>query len=207
MPLRGNFRSRPEVLAAVDFAGAALLAGIHAARGAGSRADTASRAAVAPATELLLTDATEDKPGSQDRLEGGGGRARSPPSETSPAYVAEARFLAQRLRELADRGVPRGDMVVLLRAFTHVDAFEEALDRAGLAPYVVGGRGYWSQQQVEDALRLLGVDRQPARRRAPVRRPCLAGLRRQPRRPVAPAPGRPRPRRPPAARLANDRRR
>ncbi len=50
---------------------------------------------------------------------------------------------------------------MLLRAFTHVDAFEEALDRAGLAPYVVGGRGYWSQQQVEDTLRLLGVVANP----------------------------------------------
>ena len=57
--------------------------------------------------------------------------------------------------------MPRGDIVVLLRAFTHVDAYEEALDRAGLAPYVVGGRGYWSQQQVEDALRLLGVVANP----------------------------------------------
>ena len=52
-------------------------------------------------------------------------------------------------------------MVVLLRAFTHVDAYEEALERAGLAPYVVGGRGYWSQQQVEDVLRLLGVVANP----------------------------------------------
>jgi DNA helicase-2/ATP-dependent DNA helicase PcrA len=42
-----------------------------------------------------------------------------------------------------------------------VDAFEDALNRAGLAPYVVGGRGYWSQQQVEDALRLLGVVANP----------------------------------------------
>ena len=53
------------------------------------------------------------------------------------------------------RGSRRGEMVVLLRAFTHVDAYEEALERAGLAPYVVGGRGYWSAQQVEDVLRLL----------------------------------------------------
>ena len=84
-----------------------------------------------------------------------------PPAESNPAYVAEARFLAQRLRALADDGVPRGEMVVLLRAFTHVDAFEEALERAGLSPYVVGGRGYWSQQQVEDALRILGVIANP----------------------------------------------
>ena len=64
--------------------------------------------------------------------------------------------LAQRLRELVDAGEARaGGIVVLLRAFTHVDAYEEALERAGLRPYVVGGRGYWSQQQVEDLLRLL----------------------------------------------------
>ena len=47
--------------------------------------------------------------------------------------------------------------MLLLRAFTHVDAFEEALERAGLRPYVVGGRGYWSQQQVEDVRSLLAV--------------------------------------------------
>ena len=41
-------------------------------------------------------------------------------------------------------------MVVLLRAFTHLDAYEDSLERAGLRPYVVGGRGYWSQQQVGD---------------------------------------------------------
>jgi ATP-dependent exoDNAse (exonuclease V) beta subunit len=52
-------------------------------------------------------------------------------------------------------------MVVLLRAFTHVAAFEEELERVGLRPYVVGGRGYWSQQQVEDARRLLATIANP----------------------------------------------
>ena len=50
---------------------------------------------------------------------------------------------------------------MLLRAFTHVDAYEEALRRAGLRPFVVGGRGYWTQQQVEDLVRLLGVVSNP----------------------------------------------
>ena len=67
-----------------------------------------------------------------------------------------------RLRELVDGGEAQpGEIVVLLRAFTHVDAYEEALDRAGLEPYVVGGRGYWSQQQVEDLLRLLDTVANP----------------------------------------------
>ena len=58
-----------------------------------------------------------------------------PPSASPPKVIAEARFLAERLRELVDAGdAERGEIVVLLRAFTHVDAYEEALARAGLRP-------------------------------------------------------------------------
>jgi ATP-dependent exoDNAse (exonuclease V) beta subunit len=156
-PLRGNFRSRPEVLGAVNFAGGALL-GDFVSLEAARKAD-GEPIGGGPAVELLLTDASGDRAGGGWAAEGIG--LETPEQEASPAYVAEARFLAARLRELADAGVPRGDMVVLLRAFTHVDAYEEALDRFGLAPYVVGGRGYWSQQQVEDTLRLLGAVANP----------------------------------------------
>ena len=52
-------------------------------------------------------------------------------------------------------------MVVLLRAFTHLDAYEDSLERAGLRPYVVGGRGYWSQQQVADVTALLATIANP----------------------------------------------
>ncbi len=75
--------------------------------------------------------------------------------------LAEARDVAARLRELADGGVDRGEMVVLLRAFTHLDAYEDSLERAGLRPYVVGGRGYWSQQQVSDVCALLATIANP----------------------------------------------
>jgi ATP-dependent helicase/nuclease subunit A len=158
-PLRGNFRSRPDVLAAVNFAGGALLPGF-AELEAGVATEAEPRGG-GPAVELLLTDCSDDRPGRDTGWKAKDVKLEPPPSETSPSSVAEARMLAQRLRALADAGVPRGDMVVLLRAFTHVDAFEEALDRAGLAPYVVGGRGYWSQQQVEDVLRLLGTIANP----------------------------------------------
>jgi ATP-dependent exoDNAse (exonuclease V) beta subunit len=57
--------------------------------------------------------------------------------------------------------VPRGEMVVLLRAYTHLDAYEDSLERAGLRPYVVGGRGYWSQQQVADVCALLATIANP----------------------------------------------
>jgi ATP-dependent helicase/nuclease subunit A len=158
LPLRGNFRSRPDLLAAVDFLGDVMFGGSFVPLEAGLEVD-GEPAGGGPATELLITDTSDDRSGNgwtADDIE-----LERPPGEKSPSYVAEARFLARRLRELDDAGVDRGDMVVLLRAFTHVDAFEDALDRAGLAPYVVGGRGYWSHQQVEDALRLLGVVANP----------------------------------------------
>ncbi len=52
-------------------------------------------------------------------------------------------------------------MVVLLRAFTHLDAYEDSLERAGLRPYTVGGQGYWSHQQVGDVCALLATIANP----------------------------------------------
>src|SRR5215211_366138 len=158
LPLRGNFRSRPDVLAGVDFLGEALFGESFVPLEAG--VDVAGEPlGGGPATELLITDSAAGRANEGWRAEEI--ELEPPPGERGAECVAEARFLAQRLRELHDQGVERGEMVVLLRAFTHVDAFEDALERAGLAPYVVGGRGYWSQQQVEDALRLLGVVANP----------------------------------------------
>ena len=108
--------------------------------------------------------------------------------DAPPSRVAEARFLAQRLRELADGGVDPAGMVVLLRAFTNVDVYAEALELAGLDPHVVGGRGYWSAQQVADALacspasptrsttsRCSARSPRPPARRAPTRSGSCAG--------------------------------
>ena len=53
------------------------------------------------------------------------------------------------------------EIVVLMRAFTHVAAVERALEDAGLDPYVVGGRGFWSQQQIDDLRCLLAVIANP----------------------------------------------
>jgi ATP-dependent helicase/nuclease subunit A len=153
LPLRGNFRSRPEIIATVNALGGVLLEGFEGLDA--SRARAVGENGGAPTTvELLLTD--------KDGWDEEGIDLRRLPGEDTPAHkVAEARYLAQRLRELADTGVERAGMVVLLRAFTHVATYEEALERAGLAPYVVGGRGYWSHQQVEDMLRLLGCVANP----------------------------------------------
>ncbi len=39
---------------------------------------------------------------------------------------------------------------MLLRATTHMTLYERALEERGIPTHVVGGRGYWSQQQVGD---------------------------------------------------------
>ena len=153
IPLSGNFRSRPEVIGAVNAIGAQLLADYTPLR-VGAPPAQPRPPGEGPAVEILLT-AREgwDEEGIQlDPVTD----ARTPTNQ-----LAEARFLAARLRELADQGVERGAMVVLLRAFTRLDAYEDSLERAGLRPYVVGGRGYWSQQQVADVCALLATIANP----------------------------------------------
>jgi ATP-dependent helicase/nuclease subunit A len=161
MRLSGNFRSRPEIVAAVNLFGEALLGEHYQPLRVGSERSLHTRevdgggpAAGDPAVELLLTG--RDGWDAED-IE----LAPAIDGATPLNCLAEARFVAERLRELADAGVPRGEMVVLLRAFTHLDAYEDSLERAGLRPYVVGGRGYWSQQQVADVCALLAVIANP----------------------------------------------
>ena len=158
LPLRGNFRSRPPIIHAANALGEILLPGFAPLEiGEGSAQDDPA----APDVELLLTY-NEGSGASHVKWKDHEQDLKLPASESSSPIVAQARGLAERLRALVDaEGVSRGDIVVLLRAFTHVDAYEEALRRFGLEPYVVGGRGYWSQQQVEDLLRLLGVVANP----------------------------------------------
>ena len=48
-------------------------------------------------------------------------------------------------------------MVVLVRATASLRLFEQALEEQGLPTYVVGGRGYWSQEQVRDGLAYLAA--------------------------------------------------
>ncbi|HYP48259.1 MAG TPA: 3'-5' exonuclease, partial [Thermoleophilaceae bacterium] len=60
-------------------------------------------------------------------------------------------LLAKRIEEIAGEGRWKWcDVVLLLRASTHMTFYERALEERGIPTHVVGGRGYWSQQQVAD---------------------------------------------------------
>ena len=68
-----------------------------------------------------------------------------------PGGRAEARLLAKRVEELAaEGGWEWRDIVLLLRATTSMGFYERALEERGIPTHVVGGRGYWAQQQVAD---------------------------------------------------------
>ncbi|HEX4670227.1 MAG TPA: UvrD-helicase domain-containing protein [Solirubrobacterales bacterium] len=166
MELSGNFRSRPELIAAVNLFGAALLGESYRPLRVGAppppvdgpqTSDMRTAAAHRPQesrVELLLTG-RDGWDGDEIELE------PAIDGHTPLNCLGEARSVAERLGELAEGGIDRGEMVVLLRAFTHLDAYEDSLERAGLQPYVVGGRGYWSQQQVSDVCALLAAIANP----------------------------------------------
>ncbi len=134
--LQTNFRSRPEILDAVNLAFAAAL-------GERFRPLLPGRAAAGPvdqAVELVLVDKAAD-------WENEG--------VASPWRVAEARTLADRVAELVAAGRAPGEIVVLMRATTDMRVYERALERRGLPTYVIGGRGYWSHPQVVDVVAYL----------------------------------------------------
>ena len=156
-PLTANFRSREELLDVLNGAFAPqwaerfapLLAG-GSSNGTGELRlfDPGEPGDTEPRVELLVTDARgwED----DDRLGLAG-------VEAKPHRRAEARVIAHRLRRELDGGRAARDIVVLVRATASLRLFEEALEEQGVPTYVVGGRGYWSQQPVRDGLAYLSA--------------------------------------------------
>ncbi|MBA2764204.1 MAG: UvrD-helicase domain-containing protein [Thermoleophilaceae bacterium] len=151
--LTANFRSSGPVLALVNALGEQLLGPdfsplVLGGPGAGPGA-----------AEILVTE-REGWP-KQGLM-----RGVSDDEQAQPWRLAEARALAARLRALVDGGERRGDIVVLLRSYTHVEAYERALEDVELAPYVIGGRRYWSRLPVSDVRALLGCVANPTDDRA-----------------------------------------
>ncbi|HMJ97259.1 MAG TPA: UvrD-helicase domain-containing protein [Thermoleophilaceae bacterium] len=143
-----NFRSRGEILDAIDLAFERTWGErFEPLREAPGSREPEPR--TSPSVELLVVDRA--KRCWDDLL------AREPdpfgePMHAAPVWrAAEARLLAKRVDELT-RGGPwaYGDVVMLFRATTAMGLFERALDERGIPVHVVGGRGYWGQQQVMD---------------------------------------------------------
>jgi len=135
LPLTRNYRSRPEVLAAVNH-----LFGSHF----GDEFQQLAAAAEYPdpvfghPVELLVTDKASYKQAGEGWRDG------------------EAELIARRVRELVDAGVATpGEIVLLFAAGTDAEWYEDELRRAGLPTYRATGKGYFGQQQVADMLAYL----------------------------------------------------
>ena len=135
LPLTLNYRSRPEVLAAVN-----ELFGRHF----GDEFQPLAAAAEFPdpvfghPVELLVTD-------------------KASYTDTGVHWRrGEARAVARRVRELVDAGVASaGEIVLLFAAGTDAEWYEDELRKAGLPTYRATGKGYFGQQQVVDLLAYL----------------------------------------------------
>ena len=133
--LTRNYRSRPQVLEAVNFLfGDAFGDDYQPLAASAEFADPVFGHPV----ELLVTDKASFADATEHWREG------------------EARFIARRVRELVDTGeCEPGEIVVLFAAGTDAERYEEALRREGLPTYRATGRGYFGQQQVVDLLSYL----------------------------------------------------
>lgn len=139
--LRSNYRSHPEVIAAVNeiFDTATFFAGDFV-RLAADRVeevpypwpDGESR------VRFLLTDGQGAK--ADDRRQ------------------MEATAIAGHLAALRDKGVPQGDMVVLLRAMTgRAERIESALRAEGFDVYTASGGTYFDRPEVDEVTALLAA--------------------------------------------------
>jgi ATP-dependent exoDNAse (exonuclease V) beta subunit len=153
-PLTVSFRSSGELVDAIDLAFGRLwgdafqpLRAREGARDATPRVD--------PPVELIVVDTGGAKrwgewfPADDEPEPFGETLART---GTPMWRAAEARLLARRVGELTAPGGPYSprDVVLLLRATTHMAVYERALEERGVPTHVVGARGYWAQQQVAD---------------------------------------------------------
>jgi ATP-dependent helicase/nuclease subunit A len=135
LSLTRNYRSRPEVLAAVNFLFGEEFGGeFQPLAASGEFPDPVFGHPI----ELLVTD-------------------KASYADTGEHWRrGEARNIARRVRELVDAGAADpGEIVLLFAAGTDAEWYEEELRRAGLPTYRATGRGYFGQQQVVDLLAYL----------------------------------------------------
>jgi ATP-dependent exoDNAse (exonuclease V) beta subunit len=134
-PLTLNYRSRPEVLAAVNHLfGSDFGDEFQPLAASGDFPDPVFGTPV----ELLVTDkASHSGTGTHWRR-------------------GEARSVARRVKELVESGAAKpGEIVLLFAAGTDAEWYEQELRELGLPTYRTTGRGYFGQQQVADLLAYL----------------------------------------------------
>jgi DNA helicase-2/ATP-dependent DNA helicase PcrA len=72
-----------------------------------------------------------------------------------PDEVAEATAVAKTIKNLTDSGTPASEIAILYRINAQSEVYEEALTAAGVPFQVRGGEGFFSRQEIRQALSAL----------------------------------------------------
>lgn len=129
--LRENWRSRPEILRAVS----CLASGLPGVEPHELVAAREWPAATEPCVEVW----------------------QAAPGEGQEPEGLEARWMARRIRQLAEEGTRFGDIAVLFRTSGPMALFARALGEEGIPHVVRGGRGFYESREVVDLICLLRV--------------------------------------------------
>ena len=132
LALTENYRSRPEVLEVINHLFSSDFGDAFRPLSAAGRFEDP---AFGPAVELLVTDKASYK-------------------DTGIHWrAAEAKHVAERMKELVDSGeATPGEIVLLFAAGTDARIYEQELRALGLPTFRATGRDYYHQQQVVDLL-------------------------------------------------------
>ena len=76
----------------------------------------------------------------------------SPTFHEHPDEVAEAAAVARSIKQLVEAGTPPAEIAVLYRINAQSEVYEEALTEAGVPFQVRGGEGFFSRQEIRQAL-------------------------------------------------------
>ena len=135
LALTENYRSRPEVLQVINHLFSSDFGDSFQPLSAAGRFEDP---AFGPAVELLVTDKSTYK------------------DSGIHWRAAEAKHVANRVKELVDSGeATPGEIVLLFAAGTDARLYEQALRELGLPTFRATGRDYYHQQQVVDLLAYL----------------------------------------------------
>jgi DNA helicase-2/ATP-dependent DNA helicase PcrA len=93
--------------------------------------------------------------GSKLRLIGLRDPGPEPSFHEHPDEVAEAAAVAKSISRLVDAGTPPAEIAVLYRINAQSEVYEEALTEAGIGYQVRGGEGFFSRQEIRQALLVL----------------------------------------------------
>ena len=176
LPLTLNFRSRPAILEFVN-----SLFGEAFGPDFEPLAASRGQATPPPAVEFLWASASSGESG--DGAAGEAGEDQLPaaaahsddvePRGAETLRRIEADWIARRIKQIVDgdelmleeksedgrpptlRKVKNGDVAILFRALSNAAIYEAALERHGIKYYVVGGKAFYSQQEVFDLLNFL----------------------------------------------------